>query len=722
MTEVYMEITGAVATARKVGPLTAGMVGVPVMFSFSPEWQELNLLAVFQAGEEKKDNEIKEGRSVIPAQVLTQPGQMLCIGVEGRSKDGALVIPTVWAEVGRILDGAQAANDPALAPTPTQFERFMAGLEQVDEKLRESLRQAKESGAFNGTSVTHRWEGTTLEVTSASGTSRADLKGEPGHTPVKGVDYFTEEDKQEFKEAVCVTCDHITGKCSHTLAQIQELAASGKVVTLKTSDNPEYTYYLQDSESGLFVSLDPGGTGLNYYYASVNREGDVDQHKNQVPVDAVRFYATQLLSEELKARARDNIGAAAAAEAVKTVNGVSPDANGNVQVETSGGSGVEVTAKPGQLIRVKETDEKGNPIAWEAAEDMPWAEVTATEIKAGSYDNNVPFTPVLGEEYIVTYGENIYKCVAKTAMDSDLSFIYIGNASIKNDSLENTGEPWVYFCIMYNGSVVSGALWTDDTAADDTIFIRQSTIHPLAPKFLPEGVPYVENGGGATDTLTFDGNIEGKNAVELGDGMYFVPVSSEYVESAELIGGSVAVVSLSDDVPGGTLSITEEIIQDMSETFGVPAYSISDLVAVLSQDVSMDGITVPKGVVFLCQPGVVYVSELKAPSAVFGGGVTVHKLDPRCLPDNIFTVTADIDTMTADAGSEQIRMAMMQGKTVLLRINHTTGELVMPCIGCHAGLGAFFVNLNTGISGTEISSVNGVTGIAVKPDGSIISG
>ena len=32
----------------------------------------------------------------------------------------------------------------------------------------------------NGISVTHRWIGTTLEVTSASGTSSAQLKGEPG--------------------------------------------------------------------------------------------------------------------------------------------------------------------------------------------------------------------------------------------------------------------------------------------------------------------------------------------------------------------------------------------------------------------------------------------------------------------------------------------------------------------------------------------------------------
>jgi hypothetical protein len=63
----------------------------------------------------------------------------------------------------------------------------------------------------NGVSVTHRWNGTTLIVTSASGTSSANLKGEQGvqgksgadgYTPQKGVDYYTDADKQEMVQAV----------------------------------------------------------------------------------------------------------------------------------------------------------------------------------------------------------------------------------------------------------------------------------------------------------------------------------------------------------------------------------------------------------------------------------------------------------------------------------------------------------------------------------------
>lgn len=72
----------------------------------------------------------------------------------------------------------------------------------------------------DGTPATHEWNGTVLTITSASGTSSVDLKGDPftyddftpeqlealkgadGKTPVKGTDYFTEQDKSELVDAV----------------------------------------------------------------------------------------------------------------------------------------------------------------------------------------------------------------------------------------------------------------------------------------------------------------------------------------------------------------------------------------------------------------------------------------------------------------------------------------------------------------------------------------
>ncbi len=97
---------------------------------------------------------------------------------------------------------------------------------ELEEAVQSALTQAKESGEFDGAdgqkgadgkngadgvSVTHSWNGTTLTVTSASGTSSANLKGDAGaagkdgsngKTPVKGTDYYTESDKAEIVMAV----------------------------------------------------------------------------------------------------------------------------------------------------------------------------------------------------------------------------------------------------------------------------------------------------------------------------------------------------------------------------------------------------------------------------------------------------------------------------------------------------------------------------------------
>jgi hypothetical protein len=69
----------------------------------------------------------------------------------------------------------------------------------------DAISQAKESGELDGTdgvSASHSWNGTTLTITSVSGTSSADLKGEKGDSPVRGTDYWTDADKAEIKSYV----------------------------------------------------------------------------------------------------------------------------------------------------------------------------------------------------------------------------------------------------------------------------------------------------------------------------------------------------------------------------------------------------------------------------------------------------------------------------------------------------------------------------------------
>ena len=264
-------------------------------------------------------------------------------------------------------------------------------------------------------------------------------------------------------------------KCSHTREQIQELAASGKVVLLKNDRRDMYTYYLQSTDAVVFVSLQSGlGASLDAYCLAVGSDGNVSESNFSMPADAVRWYVTQTMPEENKAIARSNIGAAADAEVIKTVNGQAPDASGNVEI-AGGGSGITVTAKPGQLIRVKEVDENGNPTSWEAAEDMPWVEgevvhpldpkylpegvpylykdyileetdlIESTDPTFGKIWG-IPKAPMLtvGDACTIVYNGVSYDCVCKSISIPGIPLapdtVGIGNYSVIGG--ENTGEPF----------------------------------------------------------------------------------------------------------------------------------------------------------------------------------------------------------------------------------------------------------------------------------------
>lgn len=76
-------------------------------------------------------------------------------------------------------------------PGASAYEIACAGgFEGTEEEWIASLKGDKGASGNDGQSVTHNWNGTVLEVSSASGTSSADLKGEAGYTPQKNVDYF----------------------------------------------------------------------------------------------------------------------------------------------------------------------------------------------------------------------------------------------------------------------------------------------------------------------------------------------------------------------------------------------------------------------------------------------------------------------------------------------------------------------------------------------------
>ena len=114
-------------TVRRREPLTSGMVNaVTTGFEFSADWEGLTRTAVFQCGGTSKSVLLgADGQCAIPWEVLSSHGRPLMAGVFG-TRGGEVVLPTVWASLGTILEGAAPAGE-RYPPTPELWEQELAG-------------------------------------------------------------------------------------------------------------------------------------------------------------------------------------------------------------------------------------------------------------------------------------------------------------------------------------------------------------------------------------------------------------------------------------------------------------------------------------------------------------------------------------------------------------------------------------------------------------------
>ena len=135
---------------------------------------------------------------------------------------------------------------------------------------------------------------------------------------------------------------------------------------------------------------------------------------------------------------------------VKSVNGEKPDADGNVEIETGGGSAsIDVSAQVGQTIVVEEVDANGKPTKWKPAdyplvvnEMIPKTTYTPQYDSAyGCYLFGFETETVLaaGQKYIVIFDGVEYPCTAKRATVGTMSATYIGNGVLAGNQ---TGEPF----------------------------------------------------------------------------------------------------------------------------------------------------------------------------------------------------------------------------------------------------------------------------------------
>ncbi|MEH2937962.1 hypothetical protein [Lawsonibacter sp. JLR.KK007] len=112
-------------TVREKEPVTSGSVNVyPVRFEFSEDWDGLKQTAIFQAGCREKAVALAGGACTVPAELLSEPGCYLMAGVCGRYGEST-VLPTIWANLGLILEGAITGDAPEPVPPPESWQEAL---------------------------------------------------------------------------------------------------------------------------------------------------------------------------------------------------------------------------------------------------------------------------------------------------------------------------------------------------------------------------------------------------------------------------------------------------------------------------------------------------------------------------------------------------------------------------------------------------------------------
>lgn len=138
MTMIELMVTGTHARARVLGELTGGLVGLPVVIRCDGSWDGLcRTLVCKSAVDDRRGQEIRTvpnvGDEAVVAHEVMIPGRQLFLGLEGRSPDGTVIVPTVWADCGKIKPGANADADETLPATPEAWAQILTQLGNLSE-------------------------------------------------------------------------------------------------------------------------------------------------------------------------------------------------------------------------------------------------------------------------------------------------------------------------------------------------------------------------------------------------------------------------------------------------------------------------------------------------------------------------------------------------------------------------------------------------------------
>lgn len=141
-----MNVDKNIATISTSEPMTSGSSNVYlVQFYFSPEWDDLNRVAVFRSGDTVIDVLLDDDNlCFMPWEVLTSHSVKVQFGVYG-TKNGNVVLPTIWANTEPVLEGV-ITNADENPPSASLYKQILDRLGELERDKYEFGHGLKQDG------------------------------------------------------------------------------------------------------------------------------------------------------------------------------------------------------------------------------------------------------------------------------------------------------------------------------------------------------------------------------------------------------------------------------------------------------------------------------------------------------------------------------------------------------------------------------------------------
>ena len=174
MTEITINRTCAMLD--RCEQFTSGSVGARIKFSFSSEWAGLSKTAVFTNGDTTIDVLNVADEITIPHEVLAISGKKLKVGVYGFTVDDhgniEIAIPTVYAELGKVVKGADPSGDESTEPSLPVWAQMQSDVSDLDTRVTE-LEEHGGGGTSDHSQLTNRDAANQHPITAITGLQTA---------------------------------------------------------------------------------------------------------------------------------------------------------------------------------------------------------------------------------------------------------------------------------------------------------------------------------------------------------------------------------------------------------------------------------------------------------------------------------------------------------------------------------------------------------------------